>query len=100
MTPNEIKNFIEANFAGIKSEPRNNPDGWAFYFGEVQRGSNPSRIARAVQSGDRGQTFFKLAVSERLVRDYEYEITNPDERQVRELFERELMLWMQNFQGH
>jgi hypothetical protein len=98
MTPEEIKNFIEATFAGIVSERRSNPGGWAFFFKEVRRGANPSRIARAVQSSESRPTFFKLAVSARLNPNDEAVIVNPNEKQVRELFERELRLWMEHFQ--
>jgi hypothetical protein len=98
MNPETIKHLIEATFSNIVSERRNNPDGWAFYFKEVRRGANPSRIARAVRSSEGGPTFFKLAVSARLNLDGEAVIINPDERQVGELFERELELWAEHYQ--
>lgn len=98
MTPEQIKNFIEATFPDIVSEQRNNPDGWAFYFKEVRKGTNPSRIARAVQSSEGSPTRFKLAVSARLNTNEEFEIIDPDEQQVRELFKHELKLWIEHFQ--
>ena len=98
MNPEEIMHLVEATFPNIVSERRSNPDGWAFYFKEVRRGANPSRIARAVQSSECNPTFFKLAVSARLSPDGEAVVINPNEEQVRELFERELKLWMEHFQ--
>jgi hypothetical protein len=98
MNPEEIKQLIEVTFPTIVSERRSNPDGWAFYFREVRRGANPSRIARAVQSGEGSPTFFKLAVSARLNPNSEAMVINPDEKQVRELFRRELELWIEHFQ--
>jgi len=98
MTPEEIKYLVEATFANIVSERRNNPNGWAFYFKEVRKGANPSRIARAVQSSESSPTFFKLAVSARLHPNDEAVIIDPDKKQVTELFERELRLWMEHFQ--
>ena len=98
MTPEEIKYFIEANFANIISARRSNPDGWAFFFKEVRRGANPSRIARAVHSGQSSPTLFKLAVSARLNPHDESVIVDPNEKQVRDLFERELRLWKEHFQ--
>ncbi len=97
MTPDEIKNFIEANFDGIVSKPRSNPDGWAF-FREVRRGANTNRIARAVQSSESSPVFFKLAVSARLNPNDEAVIIDPNEEQVRELFERQLSLWTEHYQ--
>ncbi|MEP0910893.1 hypothetical protein NDI45_08185 [Leptolyngbya sp. GB1-A1] len=98
MTPEEIKNFVEANFTDIVSEQRNNPDGWSFYFKEVRKGTNSSRIARAVQANEGSPTRFKLAVSARLNPNGEAEIIDPNEQQVRELFEHELELWVEHFQ--
>jgi hypothetical protein len=97
MNPEEIKHLIEATFPNIVSERRNNPDGWAFYFKEARRGANPSRIARAVQSSEGSPTFFKLAVSARLNPEGEAVVINPNEKQVRELFGRELELWVEHF---
>jgi hypothetical protein len=98
MNPEQIKHLIELAFLNIVSERRSNPDGWAFYFKKVQRGANPSRIARAVQSSEGNPTFFKLAVSARLDSGSEAVIIDPTEKQVRELFGRELKLWMEHFQ--
>jgi phage pi2 protein 07 len=98
MTTDEIKGFIEANFAGIVSEPRSNPDGWAFYYKEVRRGANSGRVARAVQSSGSSPVLFKLAASARLNPNEDAVIVDPDEGQVRELFERELKLWMEHYQ--
>jgi hypothetical protein len=98
MNPEEIKHLIEVAFSNIVSERRSNPDGWAFYFKEVRRGANSSRIARAVQSSAGSPTFFKLAVSARLNLDGEAVVINPNKKQVRELFRREFALWMEHFQ--
>jgi hypothetical protein len=98
MNPEEIKHLIETTFPNIVSERRSNPDGWAFYFKEVRRGANPSRIARALQSSEGSPTFFKLAVSARLNPNSEAVVINPDEKQVRELFQCELKLWTEHFQ--
>lgn len=98
MTAGEIKNFIEANFDGIVSVPRNNPDGWAFFYKEERRGANPNRIARAIQSSNSSPVFFKLAVSGRLNPNEKAVIVDPSEQQVRELFGRELELWMRHYQ--
>ena len=36
MTPDQIKQAIESAFPKVRSKPRHNPDGWAFFLGEVR----------------------------------------------------------------
>jgi hypothetical protein len=90
MTPDEIKNFIEASFPNIVSEPRHNPYGWAFYLKEVRKHPTSSRIARATQR-EGSPTEFKLAVSS-LKQGQNIVIYDPSEQQVQEKVEHEIML--------
>ena len=98
MNPDEIKRFIEVTFDMIVAVQRNNPDGWAFYFREVRKGPNSTRIARAIQKSSGSPTLFKLVVTSRLNSNEAAEILNPNEGQVRELFTRELRLWKEHFE--
>ena len=94
MTPDEIKRYIQANFRTIVARPRNNPDGWAFFCGEVRRGPRSTRIARALDDGH-GGTRFKLSVTSRLTdRNVVCKLTS--EEQLRELFEEELRLGLEH----
>jgi hypothetical protein len=98
MNPNQIKAFIETNYPGIVSERRRNPDGWAFYKGTVQKGSNPTRIARLLQRRPGAPVKVKPAVSARLQNDNALEIElKGGEAELRVLFNRELALWYQHF---
>jgi hypothetical protein len=63
MTPDQIKQAIESSFPKIRSKPRRNPDGWAFYLGEIREGPHSTRIARAVRKTPVAATKFKLAVT-------------------------------------
>ncbi len=58
----------------------------------MHRGANPSRIARALRSGESSPTLFKLAASARLKPNDDVVIVNLDKKQVRELFEHKLEL--------
>jgi hypothetical protein len=96
MTPDEIKTVIEAAFPTIRSKPRHNPDGWAFYLGEIREGPNPTRVARALQRSLTAPTKFKLAVTSR-VKDIEavYEVHTA--KQVCDLIAEEVRLWKFHF---
>ena len=97
LRPDEIKRYIQANFKNIVARPRNSPYGWAFFYGEVRRGPYSTRIARAVDDG-RGGTEFKLSATSRLTKKNTVcQITSKE--QLRELFEKELRLWKQNFRA-
>jgi hypothetical protein len=99
MSPDQIKVFIEKSYPGIVCERRRSPDGWAFYKGTVQKGSNPTRIARAVQRRPGAPVKFKPAVSARLMKDKGLEVEiSGGATQVRELFDRELELWSRHFE--
>jgi hypothetical protein len=98
MNPNQIKAFIETSYPGIASERRRNPDGCALFQGTVQKGSNPSRIARVLQRRPGAPVNFKSAVSARLQRDKALEIElKGGEAELRMLFDRELARWYQHF---
>ena len=96
MTPDQIKDAIEISFPDIRSKLRHNPDGWAFYLGEIREGSNPTRIARAVQRSPAAPTKFKLAVTSR-VNGVEavQEVHTP--KQVCDLVAEEIRLWTLHF---
>lgn len=99
MSPDQIKAFVEKTYPGIVSERRSNPHGWAFYKGNVQRGSNPTRIARATQRRPGGPVSFKPAVSARIRKDKALEVKiTGGTAQLRELFDRELGLWSKHFE--
>ena len=66
MDPDEIKAFVEVNFPEIKVTRRHRPDGWSFWYGKVRRGSNPTRIARAVEIRHGGPAEVKPAASLRI----------------------------------
>jgi hypothetical protein len=98
MTPDQIKQTIESSFAAILSKPRHNPDGWAFYLGEIREGPHSTRIARAVQKTPAGATKFKLAVSSRVKgTDAVQEVHTAT--QVRDLVAEEIRLWHLHFGG-
>jgi hypothetical protein len=94
MTPDQIKQYIAAHYPTIVSKRRRRPHGWSFYYGEVLRGPNSTRIARVVDSTEMGNEF-KLSVTSRL--------TNTDavchvasEEQLQSLLEQELKLWKES----
>lgn len=89
MTPDVIRSLIESHFEDIRSVPRKNPYGWAFYHKKVQRGRYSTRIARATQSGTQ-HTTLKLAVTSRLDKQDTEVTIEGEEQQVLELFRREL----------
>ena len=97
MTPGEIKQAIESAFPKVRSKPRHNPDGWAFYLDEVSSGGpHSTRIARAVQKTPASSTQFKLAVSSRVkgrqvLRDVH------TAKQVHEAVTEEVRLWHLHF---
>lgn len=99
LTPDDVKRVVEANFAGIVSERRNNPGGWAFYYREVRRGRNSTRIARVTQSGPDGPARFKRSVTYRLTgrRADEEVLISRGEEEVSALFAQELKLWLEHF---
>ena len=96
MTPDVIKRFIQANYQDISIQDRNNPDGWSFWYGQVRRGPNPTRIARALADGQ-GGTSFKLAVTSRLT-DKNIVCSITSEEPLRELFEEELRLGLEHYE--
>ncbi|HKR02315.1 MAG TPA: hypothetical protein VJT09_16685 [Pyrinomonadaceae bacterium] len=99
MTPHEVKRIVEDNFSGIVSKERNNPDGRAFYYKEIRQGRDSTRIARATRAEINNPTMFKRAVSYKLTRSKkDAEVAINGTEQVRELFEQELKLWVENFQ--
>jgi len=96
MTPDQIKQAIESSFPTIRSKPRRNPDGWAFYLGEIREGPHSTRIARAVQKTPAAATKFKLAVTSRAKNgEAVHEVHTA--RQVQELVTEEIRLWHLHF---
>ena len=93
MTPGQIKQAIESAFPKVRSKPRHNPDGWAFYLGEMrERGQHSTRIARAVQRSPTSATQFKLAVSSRVKgKDVLRDVHTA--KQVQEVVAEEIRLW-------
>lgn len=98
MTPDQIKALVEREYPHLIAERRSNPDGWAFYLNTVQQGSNPTRIARAVQRRPSSPVTFKPAISARLANNKRFEIPiTGGASQIRELFDTELALWREHF---
>jgi hypothetical protein len=95
MNPDHIKGLIEANFEAIVPEDRKG--GWAFYFMEVRKGPDSTRIARAIRRRASGPVYFKLSVSSRINNGAEEVVVNPTSEQVRALFARELALWKEHY---
>lgn len=96
MTPNQVKEAVEGSFPIIRSKPRHNPDGRAFYLGEIREGPNPTRIARAVQRSPAAPTKFKLAVTSR-VKGVEAVHEVHTARQVCDQVAEEVRLWQLHF---
>jgi hypothetical protein len=97
MTPVEIEQAIESAFPNVRSKPRQNPDGWAFYLDEMSGGGPQStRIARAVQKSPASSTQFKLAVSSRVEgKDVLRDVHTA--KQVQEAVAEEIRLWHLHF---
>ena len=98
MTPDQIKQAIEATFPAVRSKRRRNPDGWSFYLDEIREGPNPTRIARAVQKSPSAPTKFKLAVTSRLKgAETLHAVHTPG--QVAKVVAEEIRLWQLHFGG-
>lgn len=97
MTPDEIKALVENEYPDLRTAPRRNPTGWAFFLHEICRGPRSTRIARVVRASHRSVTLFKPAVSARLGLPgaEETEITR-GEAQLRRLLDRELERYRQH----
>jgi hypothetical protein len=76
----------------VRFKRRRNPDGWAFYLGEIQEGVNSTRLARAVQRTPTSVTKFKLAVTSRVKRAETVKEVHTA-GQVKELIAEEIRLW-------
>jgi hypothetical protein len=77
MTPSEIKDLLKKQMPSVKFEPRKN--GWAFYYTDVIKGGNPTRIGRALQCSPSAKTEFKLAATSRLKGDTFVDVSTPNE---------------------
>jgi hypothetical protein len=98
MNPEQVNRFVADHYPDLVAERRHRPDGWSFYYRTVQRGSNPSRIARVVQRRPGAPVMFKPAVSARLAREKKLEIQiKGGAAQVRELLDKELALWQAHY---
>ena len=96
MTPDVIKSVIEAAFPDIRSKPRRNPYGWAFYLGTIREAPNSTRTARAVQRTLAGRTQFKLSVTSRVSGvEALREVHSAEE--VRALITEEIRLWHRDY---
>jgi hypothetical protein len=98
MTPDEIKEFVEANYKDIVTDRRNRPDGWSFFYEEIRKGPKSTRIARVVEgSGGKANEFKCSATSRWKQEEVTCEIRSRE--RLREVFDEELRVWKQNFGG-
>ncbi len=74
-------------------------DGWSFFYKEIRKGRDSTRIARVKQASSNSKIDFKPAVTARITGDerLRVEITTDWENEIRNVTERELELWECHF---
>ncbi len=95
MTPDEIKNFVQANYPDIVFRPLGR--GWSFWYRDVViRPGYSSRIARARYRSSGRMEFLRAASSWVEGRRIREAITGPEH--LRQVFDQELRLWRETFE--
>ena len=99
MLPNlaQVKEFIESDFSDLLPDRIKN--GWSFFYKEIRKRRDSTRIARVKQANPNRKIDFKPAVTARITRDERtrVEITTDWENEIRKVIERELELWEKHF---
>jgi hypothetical protein len=97
MSPDEIHSFLSEHYPKLHAVRRHNPDGWSFFLGAPQTGSNSNRIIRATRSGQNATTRLKLAVTSRHKATQQERGFSGDHAALRSLVDTELQLFKKLF---
>lgn len=97
MSPDQILQFISAEYPDLVAQMRHRPDGWAFFLGPPSVGPNSNRIFRALQGGPGSTTRLKLSVTCRHELKDEDILFEGDESALRLLVDSEIALYREVF---